>query len=545
MSTRPAGEPVRAPSLSPRELTRWLWRQLTSMRTALILLFLLALAAVPGSLLPQERTNPLAVTGWKAAHPGLGVWLGHLGFFSVFAAPWFAAIYLLLFVSLIGCVVPRVGLHARALRSPPPPAPRNLARMPAHLWFTTDAAAELVLAEARADLRRHRFRVSAAADALAGEKGFWRETGNLVFHLSLIILLVAFAARTLVGYRGQVLVVVGHTFANTVSDYANFIPGSWYDPTHLPPFDFTLEHFTATFVTSGASRGQPDTFAARVTYRSSPSASAHTGVIAVNHPLMVDQTKIFLIANGYAPVFTVRDGTGRVVFSGPAPFLPQDANYTSTGVVKVPDAQPEQLGFQGFFLPTPGGDPVTGPRSVFPAALAPEVFLSAWKGNLGMNTGVPQSVYSMDTARMTRIGIAALAPGQSMTLPDKLGRITFTGYRRWATFEMSADPGRNAALVGALLALAGVMASLFIRRRRVWVRARTDGSGRTLVDVAGLARTEAPGLAEEVAALARRLSQRVGTVPSASDEAADSGEASPHAGLTAHDDPPPHPEEPA
>jgi cytochrome c biogenesis protein len=47
-----------------------------------------------------------------------------------------------------------------------------------------------------------------------------------------------------------------------------------------------------------------------------------------------------------------------------------------------------------------------------------------------------------------------------------------------------------------------------VRRRRVWVRASTAADGRTLVEVAGLSRTEGEGrdaLAEEVAALAGRI----------------------------------------
>ncbi len=52
----PGRNPGRAdpPALGPRELLRWAWRQLTSMRTALLLLLLLALAAVPGSVVPQR-----------------------------------------------------------------------------------------------------------------------------------------------------------------------------------------------------------------------------------------------------------------------------------------------------------------------------------------------------------------------------------------------------------------------------------------------------------------------------------------------------------
>ncbi|HEY7174646.1 MAG TPA: cytochrome c biogenesis protein ResB, partial [Micromonosporaceae bacterium] len=72
------------------------WRGLTSMRTALMLLFLLAIAAIPGSLLPQEKLNSDKVTAYLAAHRTIGPLLDRVGAFNVFASPWFSAIYLLL-----------------------------------------------------------------------------------------------------------------------------------------------------------------------------------------------------------------------------------------------------------------------------------------------------------------------------------------------------------------------------------------------------------------------------------------------------------------
>src|SRR6201982_290975 len=109
---------------------KWLWRQLTSMRIALILLFLLALASVPGSMLPQQGGNPAGVQQYYSSHPALAAWLNRFGLFNVFAAPWFAAIYLLLFGSLVGCVVPRTFRLAGSARTLPPRAPRHLARPP-------------------------------------------------------------------------------------------------------------------------------------------------------------------------------------------------------------------------------------------------------------------------------------------------------------------------------------------------------------------------------------------------------------------------------
>ena len=139
------------------------WRQLTSMRTALLLLFLLALAAVPGSLLPQRSVDPTLVDLYIAHHPKLGPFIDRLSGFDVFAAPWFAAIYALLFISLIGCLIPRIRMHLRALSRRPPKAPAHPARLSSGIRFETAASPQDVLEASRSILRKRRFRVAADA----------------------------------------------------------------------------------------------------------------------------------------------------------------------------------------------------------------------------------------------------------------------------------------------------------------------------------------------------------------------------------------------
>lgn len=526
------------PPLGTVGFARWAWRQLTSMRTALILLFLLAVASVPGTVLPQRGNDPIAVRTWIEDAPTTGPILDRLGFFEVYSSPWFSAVYLLLFISLIGCVIPRARHHWQAMRAAPPPAPRNLMRLPDAMTWQGPAGA---VPQAAAYLRARRWRVvtggtpasaeSPATHWVAAEKGYLRETGNLVFHLALLLILLAVAVGGLLGWKGNVIVREGRGFANTLTQYDAWGGGRLVDPAGLPPFSFTLDSFAVDFERTGSQRGAPRSFAAEVTYRSDPASQPQSAVIEVNHPLEVDGTKVFLVGHGYAPHFVVTDRTGTVVFDDDVPFLPQDGNFTSTGVVKVPDGQP-QLGVQGLFLPTAALDDVRGPHSVFPAADDPAVFLSAWQGDLGLDGGAPQSVYSLDTAKMTQIGLEALRPGQSWELPGGQGRITFTGYVRWASFQIAHDPGKELALVGALLAIGGLMCSLFIQRRRIWVKvidADADGDAgpeampaagapdaptgarTTVVQVAGMTRTstlddlQAPALLEEMKALAEDL----------------------------------------
>ena len=511
-----AGLPAEAPlpPLGTVGLLRWMWRQLTSMRTALILLFLLALASVPGSVLPQRGNNPLRVDQWLDENPTTGPLLDRFGFFDVYASPWFAAVYLLLFISLIGCVLPRIGQHWRSLRTPPPPAPRRMTRMPESREGVVPTDPDSVLASATEFLRGRRWRVRTGTSDdgsawVAAEKGYTRETGNLVFHLALLFVLAAVAVGGLFGWKGNVIVREGSGFSNTLTQYDAWGGGRFVDANDLAPFSFTLDDFTVDFERGEAQRGAPRLFEADVTYRATPQSDPEAAMIQVNYPLEVDGAKVFLVGHGYAPHFVVRDSTGEVVFDDAVVFLPQDGNFTSTGVVKVPDATPS-LGINGLFLPTAALTQELGPHSTFPAPDYPAVFLSAFSGDLGLDSGVPQSVYTLDTSRMEQLGLESLLPGDTWTLPDGAGSVEFTGFERWASFQIAHDPGKELALLAVVVAIIGLVLSLFVRRRRIWVKVVPESNAGTLVQVAALARNEGADLGEDITTLADHLGMGAG-----------------------------------
>jgi cytochrome c biogenesis protein len=479
------------------------------MRTALVLLFLLAVASVPGSVLPQQGIDPQAVQQYYAAHRSLAPLLARLSLFNVFAAPWFAAIYLLLFASLAGCVIPRTFRLAGSARQQPPRAPANLSRLPLTARYETALAPDEALGAAAAVLSGKRFRLRTGDGWVAAEKGYLREAGNLLFHLALLGVLVAVCVGGMFGYKANRLLVVGDSFANTATDLDAFHPGRAVSAADLQPFTITLDKFEASYVSSGALRGQPSRFDALIRYSPQPGAPVRGYQLRVNHPLAVDGVRVFLIGHGYAPVFRVTDGTGRVVFDGPVPFIAvEQAGLTSEGVIKVPDAHPQQLGFAGVFLPT--AVDVNGKLgSAFPAPLNPAVSLVSYAGNLGMDSGPAQSVYQLDTTGLRQLPIRPrpLAPGQSMKLPDGDGTLTFTGYRQWISLAITYDPGTLPALVAGMTALAGLLLSFFVRRRRMFVRASQGAGGRTVVDVGGLARSDAAGSFEtEFTSLAGEIS---------------------------------------
>jgi cytochrome c biogenesis protein len=517
-STAPPPPPSAPPALTPVELGRWAWRQLTSMRTALVLLFLLALGAIPGSIVPQRDVDSLATARWVDQHPTLAPIYDKLGLFSVYDSVWFSAIYLLLMVSLVGCILPRLRVYWRGLRARPPKPPRNLSRLPEFRTFEVGADPTAALARARSVLSRRRYRVDLHAEdadgatgAVSAERGYLREAGNLLFHVSLLVVLVGFALGNLYGFKGGVIVVSGQGFSNSLSQYDDFVPGSLFAAEDLEPFSFNVDDFHVNFLRSGPQAGMPTDFSADVTYREAPGEPQRQFQLAVNHPLEMDGGEVFLVGHGYAPRVTVRDGQGNIAYSGPVVFLPEDSTFQSFGVIKAPDALPEQLGFEGLFLPTYGFSMARGPFSRFPDALDPVLSLVPYHGDLGMDDGTPQSVYELEKDKLEVFKKANgadarvdLAVGQTEQLPSGAGSITFDGVDRWVKLQISDSPGTGIALVGVVLALLGLLGSLFVRPRRAWVRV-TRREGRTVMELAGLDRSSGGDLAGEMDDLERRL----------------------------------------
>jgi len=511
---------------------RWGWRQLTSMRVALVLLLILAIAAIPGSVFPQRTADPNGVVQYKQNNPDIFPALDAMRMFDVYSSPWFSAIYLLLFISLIGCIIPRIKHHAKALRALPPRTPARLGRLENHRSVVrdaggtatvTDAAASIDIAEKQ--LKSLGYRVArydrGRTWSVSAERGYWRETGNLLFHIALVGVLITVGIGGGFAYTGQRVVIEGASYVNTLIDYNSINRGRFVADDSFQPYALTLDSFDVTyedFGTPGA--GQAGNFAANLTVRN-VDGSKSKGTVRVNHPLHVGGDSIYLLGNGYAPTITVRNAEGEKVFSGPVEFLPQDSAMTSLGVVKVTDGMPEQLGMIGFLYPTPLKMKSGAYTSVHGALNLPLLTLDVYQGDLGVDGGKPVSVFELNTdgleklnGRTTDEKSIELQPGETADLPNGLGTVTFENVspkgakdtlqsvKRYVSLQIHHDASAPWVLAFALLALGGLGLALFVPRRRMWVKATASDDGIHL-EYAGLARGDDPTLAAAVDDLVR------------------------------------------
>ncbi|MGO3885252.1 MAG: cytochrome c biogenesis protein ResB [Mycetocola sp.] len=616
-------EPLNQPTLGVLGWVRWAWRQLTSMRTALLLLLLLAIVAIPGSLFPQRSSDPNGVTQYFRDQPDAAPILDKFQLFDVYSSAWFSSIYILLFISLIGCIIPRTKHHWQALRQRPPRTPVRLERLADYREHSVDTlnsgeaieSAQSILKKSgyRTEIYTQRERGGGESISVSAERGYLRETGNLVFHSALVGVLVAVGVGGGLGYNGQKVVVEGQTLVNTLLDFNSFNPGRFFNTDTLAPFALTLDNFETVYETNNLDAyGQPIDYTASVTTRI-PGGDTAEQTVKVNEPLAIEGTSIYLLGNGFAPTITVRDADGRVVFTDSVPFLPQDTNLTSLGVIKVPDGLDTQLGMTGFFYPTAMRLQTGAYASTYPDLVYPVLTLNVFQGDLGINEGTPRSVYTLDADGMEQIaggdsGTSAieLMPGQSSELPNGLGSVTFenaalgpdqeivdvTGVKaqpgtesdagtdtdgaseegtassaepseqataqatatpgeeataepsdtetplnphgsgtgagsgttsttdnyagavkRFASFDVHHDPGQLWVLAFAVLVIAGLITSLLVPRRRLWVKITPTADGGHRIQYAGLARGEDPTLEQAVADLSERHTAAIDSEP--------------------------------
>ncbi|WP_431832225.1 cytochrome c biogenesis protein ResB [Corynebacterium appendicis] len=529
-----------------------LWHWLTSMRTALLLLFLLALIAVPGALLPQREISESQVNEYLDANPVMGKIYDKLMLFDVFSSPVFVALLTLLIISLIGCIIPRSIDHYKAYNAKPTRAPKYLHRMPHHAVGEVDMSIDEATARAERTLRKWRVARYEPADDRAGalslsaERGYARELANLIFHVAIVALIAIFAYGRMVFYEGQIIVVTNseseyavpveqsREFCNTSpANFDTFRAGPLFDGTGLTPFCFISHDFTAEYLQNG----QADSFGSRISYAVGEDMATDPETwedyaLAVNHPLRIGGDRVYLQGHGFAPQITVTwpDGESRTQMMQ---YRPTDLTFfLSNGVMRFdppagmyPDLgerRQHQLAIEGVFAPTAQW---TGPnndmlQSAFPSMDDPAVSLDIYAGDAGLDTGRPQNLFTLDqtliaNGQLERADRIQLAAGEEAQVPtgkktpdgeDEVVTIRFDGAAEYANYQISRDPTQFWALVATTVMLGSLVGSLLIKRRRIWVRfvpvteaasgaanGEVNHAEKVRVEIAGLARTDRAG----------------------------------------------------
>ncbi|BAU94842.1 cytochrome C biosynthesis protein ResB [Corynebacterium suranareeae] len=504
------------------------WNWLTSMRTALALLFLLAIAAIPGALLPQRSLNESNVIEYIENNGKLAEFYDKIQLFDVFSSTWFTAIYMLLLISLVGCILPRSWEHYKAMRAPVVRAPRNLARLAHSGEGVVEKREEDVEKDVRKLLKGWKITEYSAEEDRAGvrsisaEKGYIREFFNLVFHLGIVGMIVTAGLGRLFYYEGHVIVVTdgdqnqqNSVFCNTATaNYDSFRAGANFDGTGLTTFCFEAHDFSADYLANG----QAEMFRSNISYAVGDDIQNDPETwedyeLRVNHPLRIEGDRVYLQGHGFAPTFTVTWPNGETR-TQTVQWRPDDPTYfLSSGVVRFdppagmyPDLyerRQNQLAIQGLFAPTAQWEGENNEllTSSYPAMRDPAVAIDIYRGDNGLDTGIGQSLFSLDSSLMhsgvlQKIERVNLQVGDTVTLDDGT-TVSFDGASEFANYQISRDPTQNWVLVTTVISLVSLVGSLMVRRRRIWVRLYPQENGTTRVETGGLARTDRAGWGSE------------------------------------------------
>jgi cytochrome c biogenesis protein len=502
MSTTP-------PRITLRQSLGMVWRSLRSMRTALILLALLALASIPGTLLPQEPSSPQQVAHFLTVHPLLGDFLQRAHLFDVFGAWWFILALALLFTSLVACLVPRTRALLRVLRAKPVHA-REIDSFPQYAELAVAASPEEAVARSRRVLRRRYFRVSApnGAPSLAADKGILREAGSLLFHWAFLLILIAAVYGKGTGFTGYTVVVEGQSWADGLANFDGNIRTGRFFSGDFPAVQLHLDSFKDAFTQTG----MPMDFVSAVSL-SDPSGHTMSADIRVNHPATFDGLRFYQFGFGWAPVIQVNQGK-QVLFSGPIPFV-QGGTVSDVpqlalpwhGVVKLPTLakQPGAIDLQlwpdvnGLIAALEGKGPVPmlGPNH-------PVLQAQLYRGpDLSPQYGV------LDTSVMQREGKArVVGQGRTVDLGEGL-TISFPRLKQYSEFEVTHDAGVPMMYAAAILILIGLLPALYTSRRKLWVRADPSGTG-TRLKVGGFALQRREQFEEEFRKVVAELAKAAG-----------------------------------
>lgn len=476
----------------PAGLLREAWRRLRTMKTAIILLFVLAASSSIGSLIPQRPVNELAVARWKLNHAAWAPVAERLGLFDVYGSWWFTAVYALLLVSVAGCLVPRYRAFFRAVRSRPR-SRTSLAEFRNFRYGVTKLDPNDALTRAAGVLRKRRYRLVRENGSIGGEKGHLREGGSLLFHSAFFVLIVGIALARGFGLDGQAAIIEGDEFTETHVGYDSIKEGRFFGERHRG-FSVRLDRFDVSWHPNGV----PADFVSNVTILEDERVVERRR-IRVNEPISYRGVTLYQLAWGWAPQLQVLKD-GEVRSDANVIFLQDSRTENWRGVVKVPSLRP-QLGLELYFFNDLRLVSGNTPINASPYPRRPFLFFQEYRGDLGLD--LPQSIYRLEKTRLAQGEVGGIALGGKHSLGDGV-ELRFVGLKKYSVLQMNANPGAWVLFAAAVLILVGLLPALYSSRRRVWVRAVPSGDA-TRIEVAGQALQRKHAFEDEFRALVREL----------------------------------------
>lgn len=189
------------------------WAMFSSVKFAIVLLFITLVASAIGSLLPQEMNTviPFGTTVeqfYEEEYGALGSIFYMLGFHRLYGTWWYITLVFLVGASLIICSLDRFVPLYRALKNQRVKRSDGFMKRQRFYSSTKIASSKINMAELEQRLRKHHYNVRIENQSLLAEKGRFSRWGPYINHVGLIIFIAGCILRFVPGiYIEESLVV--------------------------------------------------------------------------------------------------------------------------------------------------------------------------------------------------------------------------------------------------------------------------------------------------------------------------------------------------
>lgn len=261
------------------EILKKIYKFIASMKFAILLLIVVAVACMIGSFVPQGEMFEQYRSAYSERTAAF-ILAFHLD--DVFRSWWFIALVSLLCLSVLFCNLTRVRTLIQQTKYAADPA-RTVSLAPV-------ASAEGI-SDPEPALKRLRF--YHPARTIVGEKevlfayrnrlGFW---GAWICHIGIILIVLGYALGQMTLFSAEVYGTPGQT-----------------KPIENTPYEITIDDFR----TERSETGFVEQYVSSVTVRNNETGETQSGTSSVNHPAVLEGYKLYQTASGYAVRVTIAE----------------------------------------------------------------------------------------------------------------------------------------------------------------------------------------------------------------------------------------------
>jgi len=422
---------------------------LTSRGSVSTFLGLFILLLVLGSQIPQQGwADSQELLNWQQNHPVVAGLASIIGGTNLFLGAPFLTVAGVLFFSTTICTLRRA---RKLFRTPPAPVESLFCLETSLGTVNNERLKSLSILQNKLFRRGYRLKRSPLpTDFLfVMEKGQLGQWGSVLFHFSLLILLIGALVSAWTRTEGNFILTEGQTFKGTPAEFLSqrSAPLPW---TGRGELNVILERFVPNF-------GESPTYASEILFSNAVGETEHQTVRTFQAISYAGRT-FYQNDHGFSPRFIVKTDRGLSFFDG---FVALASNVTE-----------KTVHYENVFEIPAAGLKVEG--QLFPDAVQK---IGRWQ------TLSPLPKKPVFFARIEERGLPVfegpISLGETLVLKDL--QISFSELRYWSGLQMVTDLGIPILYTGFLFGCIGLALRILSSRESLWLKTVPSAGGTTLV----------------------------------------------------------------